>query len=59
MNGGAFAELHGNHVADQEENASSSNRQTPGHLVYDKYASQRQAWCDCIRDQVRSASTFC
>ncbi|EFJ51091.1 3'5'-cyclic nucleotide phosphodiesterase [Volvox carteri f. nagariensis] len=51
MNGGAPAGPHANHVADQDENASSSNRQTPGHLVYDKYASQRQAWCDSIRDQ--------
>ncbi|GLC54408.1 hypothetical protein PLESTB_000860400 [Pleodorina starrii] len=54
MNGGAPAGPHANHVADHDENASSSNRQTPGHLVYDKYASQRQAWCDSIRDQTHA-----
>ncbi|PNH04372.1 cAMP-specific 3',5'-cyclic phosphodiesterase 4C [Tetrabaena socialis] len=45
-----------NHVADQEQpNASSSNR-TPSHLVPDRYASQRAAWCDSIRGQTHSWS---
>ncbi|KAG2498529.1 hypothetical protein HYH03_003779 [Edaphochlamys debaryana] len=56
MNGGALSGAHANHVADQDENASSSSRQTPGHLVYDKYASQRRAWCDSIRDQTHTWS---
>ncbi|KAG2429188.1 hypothetical protein HYH02_014121 [Chlamydomonas schloesseri] len=46
--------MNGSAHADADENASSSSRQTPGHLIYDKYASQRRAWCDSIRDQTHT-----